>query len=444
MNNTGTKKLIVASGTPSPNLAPERVVLVNDAGEPIDIRTTAEIAALTTITWKPNTAYTAGTIVSYQGNLYSVNADYTSGSSWTEVGLTSFSSRYAPGFFTPAAFGTIDKTGVVSSYQPIADAVAAALAAGGGTVLLPEGTLLIGDNTITVPAGVSIVGAGRSISTIKSTSSSGKDVLSLTGSRTRLANFRIQGASGGGYAITLASGTNRVTLESLQMESAGAGGVKFTQSNFLVGLFEVEANSVTGNGFDVLGAGTHNAITFIACYANSCTGNGFQVYSAKGVNLVGCSADNNGGYGYQTASARVNFNGCTAEANTTGGYYVVGSGMVKLTMCSTSSQLLPVFVQGSAETRIESLECTSTPSGHCVTIGASGTNVRNQMVGGTLDRSVSITSGGYLIRELSGTGSPEGVVVGSVGSTFRRVDGGALTSLYVKESGFSNTGWVGK
>lgn len=94
MNNTGTKKLIVASGTPSPNLAPERVVLVNDAGEPIDIRTTAEIAALTTITWKPNTAYTAGTIVSYQGNLYSVNADYTSGSSWTGAGLTAFSSRF--------------------------------------------------------------------------------------------------------------------------------------------------------------------------------------------------------------------------------------------------------------------------------------------------------------------------------------------------------------
>jgi hypothetical protein len=32
----------------------------------------------------------------------------------------------------------------------------------------------------------------------------------------------------------------------------------------------------------------------------------------------------------------------------------------------------------------------------------------------------------------------------NIGSTFVRLDGGAATSLYVKESGTSNTGWVGK
>lgn len=46
--------------------------------------------------------------------------------------------------------------------------------------------------------------------------------------------------------------------------------------------------------------------------------------------------------------------------------------------------------------------------------------------------------------EYSGTGSPEGVVVASVGSRYRRTDGGAGTSYYVKESGTDNTGWVGK
>ena len=43
-----------------------------------------------------------------------------------------------------------------------------------------------------------------------------------------------------------------------------------------------------------------------------------------------------------------------------------------------------------------------------------------------------------------GTGSPEGVVSANIGSTYRRLDGGASTSFYVKESGTSSTGWIGK
>lgn len=43
MNNTGTKKLIVASGTPSPNLAPERVILVNETNQSISTKTDAEL-----------------------------------------------------------------------------------------------------------------------------------------------------------------------------------------------------------------------------------------------------------------------------------------------------------------------------------------------------------------------------------------------------------------
>jgi hypothetical protein len=43
-----------------------------------------------------------------------------------------------------------------------------------------------------------------------------------------------------------------------------------------------------------------------------------------------------------------------------------------------------------------------------------------------------------------GAGTPEGAVTAPVGSSFARTDGGAATSQYVKESGSSNTGWVGK
>lgn len=42
----------------------------------------------------------------------------------------------------------------------------------------------------------------------------------------------------------------------------------------------------------------------------------------------------------------------------------------------------------------------------------------------------------------AGAGAPEGVVTGGIGSIWQRTDGGTDTSLYRKESGTGNTGWV--
>lgn len=47
-------------------------------------------------------------------------------------------------------------------------------------------------------------------------------------------------------------------------------------------------------------------------------------------------------------------------------------------------------------------------------------------------------------QDLSGAGAPETVIAAPVGSTYRRTDGGAGTTLYVKETGTGNTGWVAK
>lgn len=48
------------------------------------------------------------------------------------------------------------------------------------------------------------------------------------------------------------------------------------------------------------------------------------------------------------------------------------------------------------------------------------------------------------VKDLAGSGSPEGVVTAPIGSTYRRTNGGAGTSFYVKESGSGSSGWVGK
>lgn len=44
----------------------------------------------------------------------------------------------------------------------------------------------------------------------------------------------------------------------------------------------------------------------------------------------------------------------------------------------------------------------------------------------------------------AGAGSPETTITAPVGTLYLRSDGGAGTTLYVKESGSGNTGWVAK
>jgi hypothetical protein len=70
-------------------------------------------------------------------------------------------------------------------------------------------------------------------------------------------------------------------------------------------------------------------------------------------------------------------------------------------------------------------------------IGASvpGTGVFTTLTGTTIRLTSTITW-------TQGTGTPEGVVTASVGSLFSRTD--AATTLYVKQTGAGNTGWVAK
>lgn len=48
------------------------------------------------------------------------------------------------------------------------------------------------------------------------------------------------------------------------------------------------------------------------------------------------------------------------------------------------------------------------------------------------------------VKVYSGYGSPENVIVAGIGSIYMRKDGGANTSIYIKESGTGGTGWVAK
>lgn len=63
---------------------------------------------------------------------------------------------------------------------------------------------------------------------------------------------------------------------------------------------------------------------------------------------------------------------------------------------------------------------------------------------GTSFIQIEYGAAGSNVIDTAGSGSPEGVLTAAIGSTYRRTDGGAGTSFYVKESGTGNTGWVAK
>lgn len=68
--------------------------------------------------------------------------------------------------------------------------------------------------------------------------------------------------------------------------------------------------------------------------------------------------------------------------------------------------------------------------------------VRDVGVGGSFWRSTG--AGWAPDGPIRCTGTPEAQITAPIGSLALRTDGGAATTLYVKESGAGNTGWVAK
>ena len=68
---------------------------------------------------------------------------------------------------------------------------------------------------------------------------------------------------------------------------------------------------------------------------------------------------------------------------------------------------------------------------------------------GSVSFSAPIMMGGFQMNTtnvlwLTGAGTPESSITANIGSLYTRTNGGANTTLYVKESGTGNTGWIAK
>lgn len=119
---------------------------------------------------------------------------------------------------------------------------------------------------------------------------------------------------------------------------------------------------------------------------------------------------------------------------------------------TTNTRTLEFFVNGGT-TSTATINAYGTSLGYNATSHVFGGNIlfdasstRNIGSSNTLALASYVTKRMYTatVGDFYGSGSPEGVLTASVGSTYRRVDGGAGSSFYVKESGNGNTGWVAK
>ena len=101
---------------------------------------------------------------------------------------------------------------------------------------------------------------------------------------------------------------------------------------------------------------------------------------------------------------------------------------------------------GDGSTRWTSLSYISVTGTDPTKVGLTGDDTISgvKTFTGTVILPASTTSIGTVSgpRDMSGSGSPEGVVSAPVSSTWRRTDGEPGTCFYVKEVGTGNTGWV--
>lgn len=232
--------------------------------------------------------------------------------------------------------------GVTSDQTAVAATITAIVAAGGGTVKFPKGTYLV--TGLTVPGGVTLLGDGRSTTTIKSTTNA--TILNLVvGSGFWLfrgptvKNLSVQGSSSGasqiGINIDDPTYFQDVTVEDVTVDATGSHGVYFgnvfsssfkriTSGNSLAGYpFLFNQLNMPGNTFEGLYAGDVNSTSPAGFRIRSgnitCWGcNGINVSSSNSWwAIVGDKTGTDGAL--SNRSAYFTCNDCNIESSKAGG-----------------------------------------------------------------------------------------------------------------------------
>lgn len=280
-------------------------------------------------------------------------------------------------------------------------------------------------------------------------------------------------------ALCIASGNGLNGFWSTNLSLLACGNAKAT-SNLSNG-FETRGNSRTGgdlclamnNSIDGFSASDGGMIDADNATATSNGRDGFREVNNSTIDCNNSSSTNNGGFGYNGQNlGLINAVGSgSVSGNTSGSYNVLNDayviGVDGVVVPGTVRATTDIKILNSA-TNLKGARFTSTSIGDLVigidsagagtftslyVLKADGTqhpnNDNTQSLGRVANRYQHVFATIYHPGDGSpqwsaGSGSPEGVITAVVGSMRTRTDGGAGTTLYIKETGTGNTGWVAK
>lgn len=231
-------------------------------------------------------------------------------------------------------------------------------------------------------------------------------------------------------------------------------------------MVNVTVRGASNHGYDINSSGW----VLSACVADSNWGHGFDVTTKTSaddwtVEFANCEAVSNSLSGFSADQSPVSGSrvrpkivGGRAQANAQRGviYYAVRYGIITggfLGFANGSTSFPQIFLRGACLAPVvDNVTVDANVAGQGLVVEAACTDVSLGIVnyGATLGTPATISVTNYRAggsrgsSSFVGTGSPEGVLAAPVGAQYRRTDGGAGTTFYVKESGTGNTGWVAK
>jgi hypothetical protein len=239
----------------------------------------------------------------------------------------------------------------------------------------------------------------------------------------------------------------------------------------------IAANVFMGGAQNNIGDGwrmNYAQNTFVGCSAEVNNGYGFYVDNSYSNEFLGGYSESNnqnkaqGGTTYGSNDESFYITNAAVRAKVVGGRHVglvsaataTGAGRFIMPNNSTYDGYqyntdLSVVMPGTLKvTSGLGVNGASAPAGGTINIAPSGGLVLLQAGGATVATWNSTTKalnnyGPVGVQNTNaliyaGTGTPEAAVTAAVGSLYLRTDGGASTTLYVKQSGTGNTGWVAK
>ena len=312
-----------------------------------------------------------------------------------------------------------------------------------GVVFIPYGTFII-KTGLTIESGITVIGTSRKGSVIKKsgnivgiTVDTGRDVAPDLGGHVVLKRFTLDSAGGvdakdGIRIVDFADGI----VDDITVINQGDDGIEFQKGN----------NS-----------------SFSNLYLSFNDGDGILI-DASDINTNACVFSNidaiqNGAIGFNLKEGHENWCvGICTQYNTGDGVYLgdAYANMLFIYSEANTGEQVQLSANAKANWLHVGIPATVTDNGSGNLIWARGASDiikmnRLTVIGSTYINNSYIGTGSKIYDNAVtganirfGTGTPEGAVVAPVGSLFLRTDGGANTTLYIKEANTTNLGWVAK